>query len=174
MALTIAAMHSEGARVMSPIEIIICGLLVLVGLVLVLNGLRHRRQERASTAWPSVPGRLLSCEIKKQVVTTGEKNRRHSYTTYHPVVRYEYEVDGARHEGNRVAFVNVTRSSEAEAQQVVDQAGPGGALHVFYNPRKPKDAVLLNTDRSGSAGYTVAGGVVVAAALITGLIFLIR
>lgn len=159
---------------MSPIELIVCGLIVLLGLVFVLIGLGQRQRVRASARWPSVPGRALAAEIKKRVYTTGKGNTRRSDAWYQPEVKYEYVVEGVRYESDRVAFGGIKRQTEEEVRQVMEQAMPAGSLRVFYNPRRPQDAVLLNAEQSGASGSLVAGVVIIIAAAVTALYFLIN
>lgn len=159
---------------MSPIEVFLCGLIALLGLVFVLIGLRQRQRALASARWPGVPGRALSAEVKKQVYTTGKGNSRRSDAWYSPNVKYEYVVDGVRYESDRVAFGGLQKHSEEEVRQVIEKAMPAGSLRVFYNPRRPQDAVLLNTEQSGVGGALVAGVVIIIAAAVTALYFLIK
>lgn len=158
---------------MSPVYLVAAALIVLIGLGVLLNGLRLRARRQASAAWPSVLGRALSAEIKKQVVSSGGKSHtRHTY--YRPVVEYEYTVDGVRYESDRVAFGNVIKNTEAEVQQLLEQTMEGSALRVFYNPQKPKDAVLLNQETSGAVGGIVAGAIVIALGIVMGVLFALR
>jgi len=158
---------------MSPVYLVVGGIIALIGLGILLNGLRLRSRRQASAGWPSALGQALSAEIKKQIVTSGGKNRTRQ-TYYRPVVKYEYTVDGVRYESDRVTFGNVIKNTEAEVQQLLDQAMEGGSLRVFYSPQKPKDAVLLNRETSGAVGSIVAGAIVIVVGIVMGVLLALR
>ncbi|NLE76914.1 MAG: DUF3592 domain-containing protein [Chloroflexi bacterium] len=159
---------------MSGAMAVVCALLALLGLILALMGLLQRRRVQASAGWQSVEGQALKAEIRKKVVTTGTGRDRSTSSYYSPDVKYQYVVDGVRYEADRVAFGPVMKSSEEEVRQLMEQAMPSGAPRVFYDPRKPQNAVLLNTEQSGATGYLVAGAVVIAVAVVLAVFDLIR
>jgi len=134
------------------------GPILLIGAGLVFYGLRQRIRARASAGWPSVQGKALSAGVKEQVVSSGKTHSRQTW--YRPTVEYEYQVDGARYQSNRIAFGNVSSQDEGAAQHILDQTVKSGSVQVYYNPQNPKDAVLLSADAPGSFGF-ILGGVLI-------------
>jgi hypothetical protein len=158
---------------MSQAMIVLSGLIALCGVGAVLYGLRQRQRQQASASWPSVQGRVLSAEIKRQVTTSGNKARTREIS-YRPIVRYEYEVNGVRYESSRVAFGDVRGRTEEDVRQLLNQSMRAGSLRVFYNPQKPADAVLLNTEKSGIVAYMLVGAAMVIAGIVMGVAFALQ
>lgn len=106
------------------------------------RGLRARR-------WPTAVGRVL--EASAQVRQS--RGRR-----YVPAVRYAYTVGSEELVGTRLAFGwdRLYGSPEA-AERALAGLAADAAVHVYYNPANPRDAVLRPGGSLVSAGLLVAG-----------------
>lgn len=97
-----------------------CGVEIgrVIGVVFLLAGLGVAgwgvvllREAQASSAWPSVTGRVADVRV--------ESNTRKGKTRFKPIVRYEYEVDGRAHVGGA--------GTDSGHGRFVFDAGGGGA-----------------------------------------------
>jgi hypothetical protein len=110
------------------------------GLGLVVRAALRRASE--SEAWPQVDGLVL----ESAVATVRDGGRQ----MYRPVIRYRYEVDGERYEGNRIkraALEEFRKYSRARA--MLDQYRSGSQIAVHYDPERPGVAVLQPSAADG-------------------------
>jgi len=56
---------------------------------------------------------------------------------------YDYSVDGESHRGSRAGFRQRFYIRKNSAQAIVDRYLPDVSAAVFYDPKKPSEAVLL-------------------------------
>jgi hypothetical protein len=64
-------------------------------------------------------------------------------TLYRPIVVYEYEVDGQRFRGERIAqSPGMNKGVPDFAAKIVQRYAPGSAVDVRYNPKRPSECVL--------------------------------
>lgn len=98
---------------------------------------------RASAAedWPVAAGRVVATRIDHSEHTDDDGDR---YTTYHPVVAYEFQVGGRTLRSERLNL------NEAEAYDYREDAVafladyPAGApVEVYYNPDDPSDSAVI-------------------------------
>ena len=106
-----------------------------------------------SENWPSVTGKIIESRIEK---TTSRDADNRSHDSWQPVIRYEYEVGGRGYVSKQVAFfsfysrdtLQVGRSTYTPGLEASDSTinkyPVGEIVEVFYNPRRPKTAVLEN------------------------------
>lgn len=88
-------------------------------------------QARASVDWPKVPGRMISGSIDHPL---------HQPRNYTLQFRYEFTVDGKRHEGTRINAGDVMDTSRfAELQE---RYAAGRVVSVAYDPADPSRSVL--------------------------------
>src|ERR1700716_2951325 len=81
----------------------VCGGFGLVMLLLIFSSLR---EAAAMKRWPVAKGRVLSSKVEEYRADAGSGNfggPRGRMLLYRPVVVYEYEVDGQRFHGDRIA-----------------------------------------------------------------------
>lgn len=146
--------------------LIFFGPLALIGAVCLFIGLRHRARARATMQWSTTPGNLLSFAITRGRV----KNQTH----YYPHLEYEYTVDGTRYVSNRISFGYLAYDSEEEAKADLERRIRGNPVQVYYDPKNPKDAVLIPDDASGLAVLIGVGVLLLALPLVFGFYFLLR
>jgi len=110
---------------------------VAVGGVLLFIGVRGLLRGRASTDWPAVEGTITSSAVRRQ-----QGGGRHSSSTYHAQVVYEYTVDGVAYNGDRVGYGDYGSSSPSHARGIVNRYPKGKAVTVHYMPGDPEECVL--------------------------------
>jgi len=101
--------------------------------VAIYFAIRFWKLATASKSWPSVPGKVVSCEI-----STGESSSdsSQSITTYTPKVAYEFVINGETVRSKRIKFGGVPRTTNlAKARAIASQYPVGGSVTVFYDPR---------------------------------------
>ncbi len=140
-----------------------CLAFVLVGGVLIWLTILARRRTAESQRWPTVPGRVVSSEVRRSVSQDADGN---SSTDYQAEVQYTYSVSGASFTGQRLTFA-VQESSYTAALDNVQRYPPGAAVAVHYNPRKPEEAVLEVQQSSGNTWMMVAGIVFAALGILS-------
>jgi len=128
-----------------------------LGLVLVPIGLLRIRKAFAMDDWAVASGKILSSHLRR---CWGAPEA--GGTQYKPRIEYEYEVEGAMYCSKRWTYGRKTRFSKRAAQDVANRYPAGKCVGVFYDPRKPKDAVL---ERGGVAFNSLL--------VLCGIVFLI-
>jgi hypothetical protein len=136
-----------------------CSFVFFANGVLVWNLIRQLQ----ASSYPSVPGTILSSEVKVHHDSEG--------TSYRPEVRYRYAVDGQTFEGEQIRYDEISMGKR-HAQSIVDRYPAGQAVTVYYHPAAPGNAVLeLGLDTSGIAGMlfltpfnAVAAAIIIGAA----------
>lgn len=140
---------------------LVCGgfffvLILALGIYLVSFSSRSKKKAQASQGWPSVPGVILTSEVKRSMSTDDDGNTDYSYT---PAVTYSYQVNGQNYEGKLIAFGGVVGNSNPGKIQEQLRPYPAGAqVPVFFNPQKPDEAVL--TQQAGGAKIALIGGII--------------
>ena len=121
----------------------------------ILTGRSYGAQALASEKWPTVPGTVLSSEVDRSKPLFGKDYQ------YTPKVRFAYEVQGARHEGDTIQFGMMATTTSFQGEEVIRPYPVGGAVTVHYDPADPKMSVLETSAKSGSG--RIWGGWIVAA-----------
>ncbi len=119
--------------------------LSVVGLFAIGSALRSKRLANTSQSWQGTQGRVIASEIKKS--TSNDSDYGQS-TSYEAVVRYMYSVAGKEYTGERVSF-GVKNSSEKLARETVARYPMDTSVTVYYDPKKPEQAVLEQASSSG-------------------------
>jgi Protein of unknown function (DUF3592) len=87
------------------------------------------------TTWQPVSARVLSTDLK---AVRGDKG-----TTYAPVVRYLYTVNGAQYVSSRVLPLDIS-ASVGWAERLRDRFRPGDAVTAYVDPSHPGSAFLVH------------------------------
>ncbi len=100
-------------------------------------------------SWPGVQGQLLHMGTKK----IGGGTRVTSDQDYRNKVLYEYEVGGARYQGRRLSpwIIQTNHNLRSLLKRQIGKVAVSedGGVTVYYNPRKPKQSVLIKPIRFG-------------------------
>lgn len=112
---------------------------VVVALFLARWSMKQKARVNASQNWPSTTGRILFSSVEQRRTS----NARGGYSTsYYPVVRYDYTVNGQQYQGGTINFGQVGLGSYNAVAQKAAQYPVGSMVQVYYNPENPADAVL--------------------------------
>lgn len=114
-----------------------------IGAVPLFLGWRARRLADAVRRWPSVPGKLLLCEL----VSTNDSD---GPGLFHEVrVCYRYSVHGIEHESTRVAFAYGATKQQEMHQRIFEMLKSSNTVTVYYHPQQPGlSALTADKDRS--------------------------
>ena len=130
------------------LSLIFCPMGLIFTLVSGLGSMRARK----SKAWPEIAGMITWSGVQVHPDSEGSD-------TYSVAVKYTYSVGGRQYEGDRIKF-GVT-SSTSRRNHVMAQAQrdfpPGDLVPVYYNPKKPSDAVLKRNAGSGTLIFGMVG-----------------
>jgi hypothetical protein len=96
--------------------------------------------------WPVAKGRITSPKVEEHRTGAASANfggPRNRMTLYRFAVVYEYEVDGHRFRGDRIAqSPGMHRGVPEVAQQTADHYRAGKEVDVRHNPARPNECVL--------------------------------
>ena len=94
----------------------------------------------AASDWPATPCTIVSSRVK--VKSDGDG------TSYRPLVRFEYDVDGTRFESSKYDFSKTSRS-KTTCHEIVNEFPAGKETVCYYDPADLSTAVLARDfDRS--------------------------
>lgn len=116
----------------------------VVGAGLMLLGLLAIWQDVRVRSWPTVPGIIRHAVVESRV-------RSETMTSHHARILYDYEVGGRQYAGDRLAFSRRASRRAAEADKA--KYPPGKLVRVYYDPKRPRRAVLET--RAGIAGTLI-------------------
>lgn len=146
----------------------ICFIFFVVGVFILVAGIRNRKKAEESAAWPSVQGKIIRSWIKTQ---ESEDDDGFKTITHFPNWEYEYAASGTAYTSGTIGFGG-TRGyhREAEAEDALNQYPLNSTVQVFYNPSNPEEAVLV-TGTQGTMGMIILGGILtfIMFAVIVGL-----
>lgn len=114
------------------LQTVCCCALGTLGLLVLVRGGLQFREGLASCAWPSVPGHVISSELKRH------EGRAKGYSVE---VEFSYVIGGAPLRSRRVRATEHIQS-QPEAAKQLQRYRPGGEVAVFYNPVTPSIAFL--------------------------------
>ena len=140
-------------------------ILILVGILFVLIGLIQKMRGNAASKWPTTTGRMLRSELFEHVTKTKTStNRISTFSSYEPLVEYQYTVDGKAQTGNRIA-IGLTRLPLEKAQEFLAKHAVNSDVQVYYNPKNAKES-RLDVAAAGATPALIIGIVIAAAGAI--------
>jgi hypothetical protein len=120
----------DTASSVSPITQLFMGVLILaLGFALVKMVLKTR----TSKDWANTVGTIIESRIEVQKDSEGQ--------TDHPIVAYEYTVNGQLFRSQQIDFGG-EGSGGTGAKSLVKKYPSGKSVTVYYNPNNPSEAVL--------------------------------
>jgi len=134
------------------------------GICLVVLGIIFQKKLKDSKFWPKTNGVILESTVQSEWVGAGSR-----IFVVCPKVTYEYEVDGEKYTSSQLALIEHNSPDENLARRKAEKYSPGQQVEVFYNPRKPKFAVLSVGDPTAGKlpyGITVFGVVLIISGVI--------
>jgi hypothetical protein len=130
---------------------LIVGLLTLmfigIGAVLIILDRRIKRKTEESMSWLETVGTVRESKVVQgsNMLMSGDENGE-SAPVFLPEISYSYKVDGLEYTSKRLSFAGVKSYSKRENAVKAALVYPVGAqLPVFYDPKKPQEAVLDRT-----------------------------
>jgi len=135
----------------------------LIGLAVLVFGIRGLLEANASTHWQTTTGTVTHSDVTVSRSSDG--------TMFGASVVYEFEIDGSRHIGDRVNASDFQSSSRAAALRVVERYPVGMEVTVYCHPNEPERS-LLEPGISTSAFFLPGFGLVFFLAGSAMLIFL--
>src|SRR5258706_6885242 len=122
---------------------LVCGGFGLVMVVLIFSSLR---EAAVMKRWPVARGRVLSSKVEEYRADAGSGNfggPRGRLTLYRPVVVYEYEVDGQRFRGDRIAQSPGMNKGVADfAQKILQRYARGRPVAARLKSKRPGESFL--------------------------------
>ena len=106
-----------------------------IGIVIALLSYSSYKTSLETNTWPTIDGTIVRSEIERQT-STSDKGAEE---TLYPKIAYQYRIDGQEYKSAKISF----SSLKADAKQLVSQYPVSKTVQVYYNPQKPKQAVLV-------------------------------
>lgn len=128
-------------------------------------------QVRAAADWPSTPGKVVVSTSQRRKVETFDDNReggRGEEERNFAKIVYEYTVSGQKLRNDRVSIGEDL--GNFEVAEIIARYPVGTIVTVYYNPRKPREAVLERDAPKGLWGCVISL-VVIGSGLILGSFF---
>lgn len=131
------------------IPIILGGIFAVLGIVLLVFGLREKKKAKETESWPVVDGKIVVSRMDQQTRTERDDGHTHTRTVYTPIVEYTYEIGGKTYHGNRI-FPGSTLSYDlGTAQGIINRYQPESTAKIHYDPSDPSNAVLETQSKGG-------------------------
>ena len=118
----------------------VCLFFFVMGILIMIHGIRNRKKAEESTSWPSVQGTITRAwiEVQEHRDDDGDRTIRH-----YPRWEYEFVVSGMTYTGQNIDFSGTQSSmSESKAREELEQYPLNSEVQVFYNPSDPGEAAL--------------------------------
>ena len=103
--------------------------------LVILNVLLGVLRSVAASTWPKVKGEVVYAGIQEE--DDGESS------TFMPVVEFKYKVRGRAYESTSFAFGFTASSFRFLSSSIYKKYRNRPYIKVYYNPKKPSQAVLL-------------------------------
>lgn len=141
--------HSSG-QLQTVVGWIFGGSFTLLGLLFLMIGGFELRQGLKTNDWPAAAGRIVESKIVESKIverkvdgSSGRRRTRSSDRDYTVDVRYSYEVEGQKFEGDRLRYGNDSHDSRASAMEEQSLFASGKEVQVYYDPKTPSQSVLI-------------------------------
>lgn len=113
-----------------------------------------------SKTWPLTTGKIITSEVCRRA--SRPRPGHANPPSYEPYVVYEYYVNGNRMQSDQLAFGGRLQNSEKRAQKIIENYPAGKNVPVYYNPKKPAQAVLVTGNVAGAYIMLVIGFIFIA------------
>jgi hypothetical protein len=120
-------------------------LVVPLALVAIAAGVRQYQIGEASRNWTKTDATILASTVRVNQSSDG--------TTYHPSVKYRYEVAGSQFESDHITTDDYGSNDRKRAEEIIARYPVGARVSVFYNPQSHDEAVL---ERGASGGWMIS------------------
>ena len=130
--------------------------LMFVGFIIfwifaITGGIRSKREQKTSLNWPTTIGQIIASEWREVLRRKG--------TTYEATVGYSYKAANERYISYQICLWNPKLRGEGpDAKNFVSEHRVGSDVVVHYDPKNPKQSVLIPGDDSSTNNFTLWGG----------------
>lgn len=138
-------------------------LFAVIGAFIAYLGIRDLIRAKATVAWPTSPGKVLSSSVVEKRDSEGD-------LFYHAEVVYEFNVNNTTFSGKRISYGDYGTSNPSHAQEIVNRYPQDTNVTVSYMPNNPKEC-LLEVGVKGRAFFTPAFGLLF---FTFGILFAVR
>ncbi len=122
---------------------------ILVGLALIVFGMRSVRYAARSRSWTPTAGKVLASGVRRTVSTSTSSGTTTRTTSYSPEIAYEYNADGQRYVSTQLT-TGAQPSDYASAEKKAAEYPIGKLVTVYYDPSDPQQATLEFTKSNGA------------------------
>jgi hypothetical protein len=120
--------------------IIACLIFLGFGIGMLIKLAQNFRKLQRSKHWLSTKGVITSSDLDAHLSTDDEGFQT---TTYLAKINFSYEVDGIKHDSDRINFDYGMRTSNLRKQQaIIEQYPANSEVTVYYDPDDPTQAVM--------------------------------
>lgn len=139
------------------------GLIAICGILMIVLGVDNWRRSLKSNKWPTTNATVTSSNVSPVLVFPV----LFWLWTYRASITYKYSINGKQYRSTGIANGGGIFMRKGEAQMLVAEYPAGREVTVHFNPKQPRDAVLLpGTNRVGYLSFTVLTGLGVLLVLI--------
>jgi hypothetical protein len=121
----------KGRRVLGCFGLAFGSLFLGIGLFICVAALSRSWKQHNTAGWKSVPGEVISVNVKFTEEKMPESPMLYSYT-----------VDGKVYRSTRAAYVDVKNLSYNDWLALINGLPQKGPVTVYYNPAEPEESVL--------------------------------
>ena len=133
----------------------VCFLFFVIGIFIMIAGIRNRKKAEESTSWPSVRGTITNAWVETQEHEDDDGSKT---ITHFPRWEYEFAVSGMAYTNQNISFGGIGGSRrESEARHGLKQYPLNSQVQVFYNPSNPEEAALV-PGTQGTMTFIIFGG----------------
>ena len=123
---------------------IILYLLALIGIVALSNSILNIIRGLSTRTWIKTTAKINVSGIRRTTATSRESSENGFLPFYVPDIKYTYTVNETRLQGNKIKISEGWGSfSAAKFQKILAQFPQGASVPIWYNPKKPGEAVLM-------------------------------
>lgn len=122
-----------------------------------------------SQDWPVAEGRIVASTVEVERINskfsnTHDAQPRGQTLRYHPVIEYQWQVDGGLYERDRRNFSAAVAGEETResAEAIIAPYGVGERVDIHYDPGQPSRGILEPGPHWDGLGVTLVVAIVLA------------
>jgi hypothetical protein len=139
------------------------GIAILAALFSVVAFVRARRLAGASAQWPAIPGTVTNSSVIEEQIeddSNSDKSTIRKIPRYQLDLRYAYRVGKRDYIGTSATLAwTPIYGLRDQAETEASKYRPGAPVTVYYDPDRPRIAVLEPENKQGSAAPLVFGAI---------------
>lgn len=136
--------------------------LLLMGVgggAMLVRGVRGVSEARESGSWPTVAGKIVTSEMRVDVSEKKTHNKVTKSPSFSAKIEYEFEVNGAKQRGSRIAAVQDMNANKLYVEKVLNKYPVDRTVIVSYKPHDPSICLLEPGSWGGVAVFFGLGSV---------------